>query len=258
MFTKTISSSDGTRAFMLSSHHVRSKTRSKRLQHPERSQAVHNTKSYADGLQRAFNRVKKQVFFNPDMKYFVTLTYKGKNHTIEDVMSDMKIFLKNQKRKTGENLKYVWVAEYQKRGSIHVHMITNAKFKTHTNKNGYQSLTDWTHGFTSVLEIEDFDDNFRPYLYLFKYMRKAERIGKSFVHSSRNISLTSSVEVVNNDEIMEQYYVQHQERSFCKPENLKNGLTFYQYFLIRDKLAPAPTSITSKPFLDKNNVGVIT
>lgn len=81
--------------------------------------------------------------------------------------------------------KYIFVLEYQKRGSIHVHMISNNYFTTEINKNGYRSLKYWNHGYTSVLTIDDFDKDFKPYLYLFKYMKKAERIGRSFIHTSR-------------------------------------------------------------------------
>jgi len=151
------------------------------------SQTVVGTENYKDSLQRAFNRVKQQVFFNPDMIYFVTLTYEGKNHTPDDVLHDLKIFLKNTRRK-GYKPKYVAVFEYQKRGSIHVHLITNNQFRIELNKNGYMHFPDWKKGFSSVLTIDKFDSDFKPFLYLFKYMKKSERIGRSFVYSSRNLN----------------------------------------------------------------------
>lgn len=152
----------------------------------ERAMTQVGTKQHKDSLQRAFNRVKQQVFFNPDMIYFVTLTYAGKTHTPEDVLNDIKMFMKSTRRK-GYKPKYVAVMEYQKRGSIHVHMITNGEYEMNRNSNGYLEYTDWGHGYSSILTIGDFDDNFKPFLYLFKYMSKSERIGKSFVYSSRNL-----------------------------------------------------------------------
>lgn len=97
----------------------------------------------------------------------------------------LSIFENNQKKKANP-FKYLYVFERQKRGAIHVHMICNEVFEYQVNKNGYRELKNWPHGFTSVLTVKDFDNNFKPYLYLFKYMRKAERIGKSFIHTSRN------------------------------------------------------------------------
>lgn len=92
-----------------------------------------------------------------------------------------------EKQKNKENpFKYIFVFETQKRGAIHIHMICNGLFEMEINKNGYRQLKNWKHGFTSVLTINDFDSNFKPYLYLFKYMTKAQRVGKSFIHTSRN------------------------------------------------------------------------
>lgn len=88
-------------------------------------------------------------------------------------------------RNEAKPFKYIYVFERQKRGAIHVHMVSNGGFTYQINKNGYRELKNWPHGYTSVLDIKDFDNNFKPYLYLFKYMQKAQRIGKSFIHTSR-------------------------------------------------------------------------
>lgn len=221
------------KAIMISSHHNRHKKRSKHPEGLKRTEAEFSSKSYRDGLQRAFNRAKQQVYFNPDMKYFVTLTYEGSDHTIDDVMTDLKIFFKTERRK-GNNPKYIWVAEYQKRGSIHVHMITNRGFETSVNQNGYDQLSNWHHGFSSVLHITDFDKNFKPYLYLFKYMKKAQRIGKSFIHSSRNIS---NFEEMNMDDFQHNdWNVYHQERTQAQIRDFT--LNCYKYYLERDTIAP--------------------
>lgn len=193
-------------------------------------QTTYGSKNYSDGLQQAFNRVKQQVFFNPDMQYFVTLTYKGLDHTVDDVLYDLKQLFKTIKRKqekikketpdielkkkttktkkthhvsipslpnrsavqaegvkSPEKIKYIAVLEYQKRGSIHVHMITN-QLPFEQNKNKYLHLPDWKKGYSSALHISQFDNNFRPYLYLFKYMKKSQRIGRYFVYASRGLN----------------------------------------------------------------------
>lgn len=226
------------RAVQLSSHHARTHVLARKrtnLTEP-RSESVYGTKSYRDALQRSFNRAKLQVFFNPDMQYFVTLTYRGDTHTIDDVMYDMKIWLKHERR-LNKNIKYIWVAEYQKRGSIHVHMITNAKFTMRKNKNGYDEINYWADkiGFTSVLHISDFDRNFKPYLYLFKYMRKAQRIGKSFLHTSRNIN---NFEKHDNLSLkLENYSVVNQEMTkHTYPNNPDKTITFLRYYMIHDNI----------------------
>lgn len=190
MHTSVQISADLNRAIMLRSHHRRNTPRPRAKAVVKRSEAEFNSKSYRDALQRSFNNAKTAIYFNPDMTHFITLTYKGADHTPETVMHDIKMFIKRESRrdraKRGQ-IKYIYVMEYQKRGSIHVHMIANDSFLLQVNKNGYRELANWQKGFSSVLTIKDFDGNFRPYLYLFKYMKKAQRIGKSFLHSSRNL-----------------------------------------------------------------------
>lgn len=204
MHTTLKISDDFTRAIMLRSTHSRQGNTLPRKQtlaglalklsgvSKPRRPSLYGTKSYRDALQRAFNRAKEQIYFNPDMQYFVTLTYAGIEKDIYKAMQDVKNLVRKERRNGNSDLKFIYIFEWQKRGSLHIHMITNASLTTHINKNGYRSLSFWTHGYTSMLTIDDFDNNFRPHLYLFKYMRKAERIGRSFVHASRNLDNYSS------------------------------------------------------------------
>lgn len=161
-----------------------------------RSTSVFGTDSYSRSLRRAFSRAKMLAFFNPDLTQFITLTYKQQNNTPEQVQSDLKRFIRLQRKNKKESLKYIYVLEYQKRGSIHVHMVANDVLDCELNKNGYLSVKGWHSGFTSVqqIHISKFDSDFKPYLYLFKYMSKAQRVGKSFIHCSRNFD---KIEVVD-------------------------------------------------------------
>lgn len=255
MYTKVHESHDKSRAMMLQSHHSRQpfqyNPRSRRTKllarhalfnahvarvAPKRREATFTSKSYNDALQRAFNNAKMQIFFNPDMTKFITLTYRGKNHSVEDVLYDIKQMVKREKRSHSREIKYIYVLEYQKRGSLHVHMITNDGFTVQANANGYPELTHWRQGFTNVQEIRstaDFDEKFRPYLYLFKYMRKAQRIGKSFLHASRN--LRNYTESTLTPHELAQWNTLSQEHTYTSL-NGKN-LHFYRNYLERDILA---------------------
>lgn len=258
-----------------------------------------NTLSYKKSLSRSFSRAKQIAFFNPDMQYFITLTYSGLTHTPDDVIYHIKQLVKKEKRKgvpylpargnlrkhnhelcsvspcsayqsvqcgetehnsqqnqtdqpssfqteysgnktpsaslpdsiSGKNFpgtnfsgtnyskgntneefsppaikgqgrgklrstkpKYIWVMEYQKRGSIHVHMIANDFFTFQKNKYGHLEMKHWEHGFSNVKHISGTDNNFKPYLYLFKYMHKSERIGKSFIHTSRTFDKIENID----------------------------------------------------------------
>jgi len=222
---------------MLRSHHRRNAPRQKPAKGLKRGQAVYGTKSYWDGLQRAFNKAKAQIYFNPDMTNFITLTYAENMQDIDQCLKDVKLFIREQRRANerlhpagsgrATPLKYIFIMEYQKRGALHVHMISNNFFTLHENKNGYNSLTLWKHGYSSILSINDFDNNFRPYLYLFKYMKKSQRIGKSFVHSSRNLTNYTQLETGSID--LQHWDTKNMELTTATVETTK--FTYYKNYL---------------------------
>lgn len=240
MYSSFKTSQDYSRAIMLRSHHPRNKQRLKPSKPSKRSESVIGTKNYRDALQRAFNKAKEQIFFNPDMNLFITLTYKGVSHSPEDVLRDIKLLVKKERflrsknsnpagSGRGRELKYLYIMEYQKRGSIHVHMIANDFFTLQVNKNGYRELVHWRKGFSSVLSIQDFDNNFRPYLYLFKYMKKSQRIGKSFVHTSRN--LNNYIDITHMSPNLLDWDTINMEYTSTTLGNKK--ISYYRNFLIR-------------------------
>lgn len=95
---------------------------------------------------------------------FVTLTYADNFTDLVQAKKDFKRFIKAMKRKS-YNLKYVYVVEFQKRGSIHFHVIffdcgyIDCKF-----------LADvWGLGFVKINRINDIDNTGA---YVVKYMDK--------------------------------------------------------------------------------------
>lgn len=144
------------------------------------------TESYRASRSRAFNRAKQKIYFNPDMTKFITLTYSENMQDLDRLLYDVKQLIKKEARHSEKEIKYIFTVEKQQRGALHVHMIANDSFKTFKNKNNHDQLYYWKHGFSSVLDITGADSNFKPYLYLFKYMNKAQRIGNRFVYSSKN------------------------------------------------------------------------
>lgn len=244
MFTSVLLSDDNSRAIMLRSHHRRNIPREKLSTPSKRHQSVYGTKSYRDAVQRAFNKAKQQIYFNPDMQKFITLTYRQEDNTPEQVMNDIKTLIKRESREQERSFpagsgrktpKYIYIMEYQERGSIHVHMIANDFFTLQVNSNGYDELVFWPHGYTSVLHINDFDNNFKPHLYLFKYMRKAQRIGKSFVHSSKNLSNYTQLTEEEFDFIS--YNTVNME--YTQTEVEKTTFKYYRNYLqLDDTIAP--------------------
>lgn len=148
---------------------------------------VNNDESQRVARSRAFSNAKQKIYFNKDLTEFVTLTYHDNMQNYDVLLQDMKIFLKSERR-SGSNPKYLWVVEKQKRGALHVHMICNDFLTKKRNKNGYYDAIKWPHGWSSIKTIKGTDVNFKPYLYLFKYMNKSQKIGGRYVHSSRNLN----------------------------------------------------------------------
>ena len=103
-------------------------------------------------------------------------------------------------RNKANSFKYIYVMELQKRGAVHVHMICN-DWLEYEKVGKYVNVVGWSHhGFSDVRTIKDFDMNFKPYLYLFKYMQKAQRVGKSFIHASRNFD---KIEALDYDQYID-------------------------------------------------------
>lgn len=164
----------------------------KKVWHAMNIQVSQDKESQRVARSRAFSLAKQKIFFNPDMNKLVTFTYKENMQDYEKLKTDMRIFFNRQKsnNKCNPNKpqpKYLWTVEKQKRGALHIHMIANDFIHTKINKNGHLSTPMWPHGFSSILDINQTDANFKPYLYLFKYMLKSEKIGGRYIHSSRNL-----------------------------------------------------------------------
>lgn len=251
MLLKVHRSEDHTRAIIVRSSRV---APSKRILSSSRtlsrSESQLGTKSYDDACQRAFQRAKQQVFFNPDLQLFVTLTYKSNMLDENRAMIDFKRFIRKQRKMSGCELKFVYVFERQKRGAIHIHGIFSRGFLVSINNNGYQQLKYWSHGFTSVLPIEKTDSGFKAYLYLFKYMRKSQRIGRSFVHTSRNLNSFKEVPYEQFDEYLYELQLKESTRylggSYPETTDRYYLQSYRPYQAVWDLMATSSDPLTQK------------
>ena len=100
---------------------------------------------------------------------FITLTYESNMLDIDKGKNDVKNFVKRwnyeRKKENKESLKYVYVAEFQKRGAVHFHcLFFNVGYIAN------KDLRDlWGHGFVRVNKIDDVDN---VGAYVVKYMQK--------------------------------------------------------------------------------------
>lgn len=114
----------------------------------------------------------------------VTLTYANrkewqKNHIRE-------FMLKLRKHQADNLVGYSWVAELQKRGAIHYHVLIATRKKAHIpypDKSGW-----WVHGATNVVRAE------RPY-YIMKYVQKGNDDANTYPSGARIFAVWISSEV---------------------------------------------------------------
>lgn len=101
-----------------------------------------------------------------DRSWFVTLTYRpgvewSSDH-VRDALQRCRVWLK---RRCGAKLRYVWVAELQKRGAVHYHLVIYLPKGVSMPKWDKQGW--WPHGMTNVQRAK------APMGYLMKYVSKA-------------------------------------------------------------------------------------
>lgn len=137
----------------------------------------------SDSLTRTRNELIDYASENEKhFKSFVTLTFK---ENISDIDEANKIFhrwrtsISRAMKNLGSEFKYLCVPEFQKRGAVHYHMLTNLECGSELlpyQKNGSEKQFDvkyWTYGFSSAFDIEnDTDSNFNIALYITKYLYK--------------------------------------------------------------------------------------
>ena len=109
-----------------------------------------------------------------DFKTFITLTFAENITSIEEANQMFDNWRRSIKR-IKSDFKYVCVPEFQKRGAVHYHLLTNLDIKKDNNiiilQKGKDKMYDvkyWNKGFTSVFNL----DNMNVVGYITKYMNK--------------------------------------------------------------------------------------
>lgn len=159
--------------------------------------------------QRARNKIRRLINANFDENsLFITLTYKKNMQDIESSNENLKKFIQKMKRRQ-KDFQYVAVMEFQQRGAIHYHMLTNYKCEWNTldELQSHERVLGevWGHGFVDI----GYKKSDNAGAYLIKYMTKDnddERLnGKKRYFFSR--SLVQPIELVGFEalEIIKEY-----------------------------------------------------
>lgn len=160
-----------------------------------------------DSLSRTRNSLIDYALENADeWLSFVTLTF-ARNE--EDVSIANKQFdnWTRSIRRVYPDFRYLGTVEFQKRGAVHYHILTNIKpggdlipertpIKTYNPKKGktyelkYYDLKYWRQGYSSAEDLSAYDDKFNAGLYICKYLYKdidMRLFGRNKILKSNNL-----------------------------------------------------------------------
>lgn len=110
-----------------------------------------------------------------DWKSFITLTYADNMQDLKQAKKDLYYFCKNVQKKK-KDFKYIAIPEFQKRGAIHFHLLTNLSIEDKNiitqqkDNKKYYDVKYWKKGFTSFETING--DVKKIIGYISKYMTK--------------------------------------------------------------------------------------
>lgn len=136
-------------------------------------------------LIRSRNEMCRLILANEGMfKTFITLTFKENITDLEYANNQFAKWTRQIKRKS-PNFQYVAVPEFQKRGAVHYHLLTNIDYSNYDvicqNEKRiwkpesetwkiFKTLKYWSHGFTSAIDVTD--EKYDVARYMAKYMIK--------------------------------------------------------------------------------------
>lgn len=137
------------------------------------------SRNRTDNIMRTKNEIIELARANiNDWKSFVTLTFRENISDLNFANLKFNQWTHQIKRKYPD-FKYLGTYEYQERGAVHYHVLTNLicgeEFlprQKNTSNKPYFDAKYWNHGYSSALDLSMCDDDFRPDLYITKYMTK--------------------------------------------------------------------------------------
>lgn len=159
-----------------------------------------------DSLTRSRNIIIDYVLNNPCWVSFITLTFA---ENITDINKANKCFQNwvDSVRRVSSDFKYIGVPEFQKRGAVHYHILTNIPCNSdiiplQENETSKYDVKYWKHGFTSSYDLTSADENFNVALYLLKYLYKDldnRLFGRTKVLKSRNLKKPNTYVMLNSN-----------------------------------------------------------
>jgi len=145
-------------------------------------------------LQRTRTKIRRLINANPDFDKFLTLTFAENLQDIKIANRQFSLFIERLNY-VYPNTKHLAVIEFQKRGAVHYHMLSNLGY---VNASKISDI--WKNGFVKINKIKNVD-NVGAYVckYLQKEVFEGKMKNKKKYFTSRN--LDKPVEIFDSNEI---------------------------------------------------------
>lgn len=202
-----------------------------------------NTEILKHNIYRSYGQMLEYAFVNGHhFKTFVTLTFADNIKDLDFANLQFRKCMKAIKRKYPYFM-YLGVPEFQKRGAVHYHIMTNISIddlrfivqqKGQLNK--YDFIL-WQHGFTSVFDLSLADEKFSVALYLTKYFYKDvdnRLFGRNKILKSNNLEKAQVHEfMADSDEYNK--YIEYLENKYnlTKEKNIESANIYVPSFVVK-------------------------
>lgn len=164
-----------------------------------------------DNLFRSRKLVIDLAYENKDLwKSFLTLTFA---ENVKDIDFANKCFNSwlTSVRQSFHDFSYLCVPEFQKRGAVHYHLLSNLEvggefLPLQNEKKNMYDVRFWKYGFTSAFDLKLADDKFNVSLYVCKYLYKDidDRLfGRKKIMHSRNLKLPKVATTLQNNDYVQ-------------------------------------------------------
>lgn len=205
----------------------------------KRSSKNENKKISRESMHRTRNNLKNLILCNLDrFNSFITLTYSHNQEDLDRAYKDIHKFFRRLRiasKKNNEELYYIAVYEFQRRGAIHFHILTSLEIDSQllpkreakrVRSKGkcltleVYDLPSWEHGYSTAIALDKSIPS-RVVNYLSKYLMKDishNLAGKRKILQSKNLRRPFET-LLNNAEDIESIksdiQSEHYEKSFC-------------------------------------------
>ena len=215
----------------------------------KRSQrAVNKTKATEyrqDSLNRSYGLLMDYAIQNANnFKTFITLTFKDNITDLDYANKQFNNSMRSIKR-IYPTFMYLGVPEFQKRGAVHYHIMTNLKttdtkvIQKQENKKDMYDIKQWVHGYSSVFDLSLTDDKFSVAAYLTKYFYKdisTRLIGRKKILKSQNLDKpnekhfrSNSNELQNYQNYLTKYKTQTKKKYITATNSYAPDLAIYHF-----------------------------